>query len=46
VNGWETSLVKTFIKEHDGVYVNLSGVREFRDFTASLASQSGYFLKV
>ncbi|MEM2541149.1 MAG: ATP-binding protein [Candidatus Methanomethylicia archaeon] len=41
----KTSLVKTFVKEHDGVYVNLSGVREFKDLILSIASQSGYALK-
>ncbi|MGB9729752.1 MAG: AAA family ATPase [Thermoprotei archaeon] len=41
----KTSLVKTFAKEHDGIYVNLSGVRSFKDFVFSLASQVGYFLK-
>jgi len=41
----KSSLVKTFIKEHDGIYVNLSGKREFKDFILSIASQSGYYLK-
>jgi len=41
----KSSLVKTFIKEHDGIYVNLSGAREFRDLILSIASQLGYSLK-
>jgi AAA+ ATPase superfamily predicted ATPase len=34
----KSSLVKTFIKEHDGIYVNLSGIRGFKDFILSIAS--------
>jgi AAA+ ATPase superfamily predicted ATPase len=41
----KSSLVKTFIKEHDGIYVNLSGIRGFKDFIVSIASQLGYSLK-
>lgn len=41
----KTSLVKTFAREHGGIYVNLSGVREFSDFISSLSSQLGYSLK-
>ena len=41
----KTSLVKTFVKEHNGIYVNLSGVREFKDLILSIASQSGYVLR-
>ena len=41
----KSSLVKTFIKEHDGIYVNLSGARGFRDLILSIASQLGYSLK-
>ena len=41
----KSSLVKTFIKEHDGIYINLSGIRGFKDFILSIASQLGYSLK-
>jgi AAA+ ATPase superfamily predicted ATPase len=41
----KSSLVKTFIKEHDGIYINLSGARGFKDLTISIASQLGYSLK-
>jgi AAA+ ATPase superfamily predicted ATPase len=41
----KSSLVKTFVKEHDGIYINLSGTRGFKDLIASIASQLGYSLK-